>query len=98
MNCQKCKCWGEMYERAENEKRALEAERDGADAVIKNLKATLSKLLSHSKTTWANSCDQCTHQEGRHYCLLIGKTMKNMDTIRCVAFNRKKASARRSNQ
>lgn len=97
MNCQKCKCWQEMYERAENEKRALAAERDGADAVIKNMKAAISKLLRPRKTNWANSCDQCTHQEGRHYCLLIGKTMKNMDTICCGAFKRKKAFARRSN-
>lgn len=43
MNCQKCKCWEEMYERNENEKRALAAERDGADAVIKNLKAALKR-------------------------------------------------------
>lgn len=39
MNCQKCKCWEEMYERSENERRALAAELSGADAVIKNLKA-----------------------------------------------------------
>ena len=46
---------------------------------------------------WDNSCDNCTHQEGRHYCLILSKTMKNMDTVSCEAFKRKKASDRRSN-
>lgn len=47
---------------------------------------------------WDNSCDNCTHQEGRHYCLILSKTMKNMDTVSCEAFKRKKASDRRSNE
>lgn len=46
---------------------------------------------------WDNSCDNCTHQEGRHYCLILSKTIKNMDTVSCEAFKRKKASDRRSN-
>lgn len=32
---------------------------------------------------WILSCDTCRYQEGRHYCLLHGKPMKNMDTITC---------------
>lgn len=39
MNCQKCKAWSEMFERSENERSALVAERDGADAVIRKMKA-----------------------------------------------------------
>ncbi len=42
MNCQKCKCWEEMYDRSENERRALAAELSGADAVIANLKSRLA--------------------------------------------------------
>jgi hypothetical protein len=34
-------------------------------------------------TAWEESCDNCINQEGRHYCLLYGCQMKNMDTIRC---------------
>ena len=33
--------------------------------------------------TWADSCDCCASQEGRHYCLLHTKVIKNMDTVRC---------------
>jgi len=32
---------------------------------------------------WLNSCDNCFYQEGRHYCLLNARTMKNMDIKRC---------------
>ena len=31
---------------------------------------------------WPKTCDQCRHQEGRQ-CLLLGITIKNMDTKRC---------------
>ena len=29
------------------------------------------------------TCDDCECQEGRHYCLLYGTTIKNMDIMRC---------------
>lgn len=29
------------------------------------------------------SCDNCVAQEGRHYCLLHSKQIKNMDASRC---------------
>ena len=29
------------------------------------------------------SCDTCDCQEGRHYCLLYGKSIKNMDISHC---------------
>jgi hypothetical protein len=29
------------------------------------------------------SCDNCANQEGRHYCLLHGQTIRNMDKYRC---------------
>jgi len=32
---------------------------------------------------WKDSCDQCAHQEGRHYCLRFSRVMKNMDTLKC---------------
>lgn len=31
---------------------------------------------------YLKSCEVCKFQEGRHYCLLLGKTIKNMDTKR----------------
>ena len=39
--------------------------------------------------SWVNSCDQCIHQEGSHYCMFQGKSMKNMDIKRCSAFDDK---------
>jgi hypothetical protein len=33
-----------------------------------------------------DSCDGCASQEGRHYCLLHSRQMKNMDTLRCDDF------------
>ncbi len=36
--------------------------------------------------TWEESCDECAHQEGRHYCLLHSISVKNMDAIRCDSF------------
>ena len=38
----------------------------------------------------SKSCDECASQEGRHYCLLHGITLKNMDTIRCRDFSYRK--------
>lgn len=32
---------------------------------------------------WFKSCDNCRHQEGRHYCLFHGESVKNMDIFRC---------------
>ncbi len=29
------------------------------------------------------TCDDCRYQEGRHYCLLLSFSMKNMDLKRC---------------
>jgi hypothetical protein len=37
-------------------------------------------------STWEESCDECAHQEGRHYCLLHSVAIKNMDTVRCSDF------------
>ena len=40
------------------------------------------KLL---KSTPTKSCDTCESQEeGRHYCLLHGVQVKNMDIVRCT--------------
>jgi hypothetical protein len=36
--------------------------------------------------TAGKCCDECRHQEGRHYCLLHGVTVKNMDALRCRDF------------
>lgn len=37
-----------------------------------------------STKDWKNSCDWCVCQEdGGHYCLLYGETMKNMDIKTC---------------
>lgn len=37
------------------------------------------------ETDWLNSCDQCRFQgEGKHYCNLHSKQIKNMDTKRCA--------------
>ncbi len=33
--------------------------------------------------TARKSCDTCASQEGRHYCLLHGIQVKNMDAVRC---------------
>ena len=32
------------------------------------------------------TCDDCDSQEGRHYCLLHGIQVKNMDLMRCGDF------------
>jgi hypothetical protein len=32
------------------------------------------------------TCDDCVYQEGRHYCLLHTRTVKNMDIMRCGDF------------
>lgn len=33
---------------------------------------------------WLVSCDNCVAQEeGRHYCLLHGRVMRDMDTVTC---------------
>lgn len=39
---------------------------------------------------WLDSCDWCSFQEGKHYCLRHSLTVKNMDTVRCAQFVRKK--------
>jgi len=36
-----------------------------------------------TKATLTKSCDTCESQEGRHYCLLHGVMVKNMDMKRC---------------
>jgi hypothetical protein len=36
------------------------------------------------KATPTQSCDTCESQEGRHYCLLYGAQVKNMDKVRCI--------------
>jgi hypothetical protein len=37
----------------------------------------------------APTCDDCDSQEGRHYCLLHGKPMTNMDITCCAEFEEK---------
>ena len=32
---------------------------------------------------YEQSCDCCISQEGKHWCLLHTKAVKNMDTVRC---------------
>lgn len=34
-------------------------------------------------------CDNCASQEGRHYCLLHGQQVKNMDIVRCLSWKAK---------
>jgi hypothetical protein len=35
-------------------------------------------------------CDNCEAQEeGRHYCLLLGRYVKNMDLMKCDEFEKK---------
>jgi hypothetical protein len=71
MNCQKCKSWEEMYDRCENEKRALAAEKDGADAVIVNLKeyvrvaeqALRDILISHGQNGDGGNLDKFTRRK-----------------------------------
>ena len=71
MNCQKCKSWEEMYDRCENEKRALAAERDGADAVIKTLKENVRAaeqalreiLISHGQYGDGGNLDKFTRRK-----------------------------------
>lgn len=41
-------------------------------------------------TDWLTSCDNCASQEGRHYCLLHGQPMRDMDTITCPDWEAKK--------
>ena len=36
---------------------------------------------------WENSCDNCTHQEGRHYCLFWSVQIRDMDIRRCSSFD-----------
>ena len=35
------------------------------------------------------TCDDCDNQEGRHYCLLHSRTVKNMDLMRCEEYCQK---------
>jgi hypothetical protein len=42
-----------------------------------------------TKATLTKSCDTCESQEeGRHYCLLHGVVIKNMDIKRCEFWSR----------
>lgn len=34
-------------------------------------------------------CDNCAHQEGRHYCLHHGQHVRNMDIVRCLGWTAK---------
>ena len=45
---------------------------------------TKSRKTIVASKGWSDSCDFCASQEGRHYCLLHARPMKNMDTIRCA--------------
>lgn len=86
MNCQKCKCWEEMYDRAENEKRALAAERDGADAVIKTLKSHVATaeqalreiLISHGQNGDGGNLDKFT----RRKCLEVLQASDRRSNVR----------------
>ena len=43
-----------------------------------------SKPAGLYRTCWASSCDFCAYQEGRHFCNLHSKQVKNMDTVKCA--------------
>ena len=38
---------------------------------------------------WEPSCDDCVIQEGRHYCLMHSRPMKNMNLYRCGYWQQK---------
>ena len=42
------------------------------------------------KATRTKSCDTCESQEGRHYCLLHGVQVKNMNIKRCIFWSQDK--------
>ena len=42
---------------------------------------------------WDVSCDNCDGQEGGHYCLLHGLTVRNMDTKTCAEWMAKETEA-----
>lgn len=48
-----------------------------------SLKRAVMPPMALDATDWTTSCDFCSHQEGRHYCLLHSWTVKNMDMLRC---------------
>lgn len=35
------------------------------------------------RCAWLKSCDHCAYQEGRHYCLLHGVQVRDMDLRHC---------------
>ena len=43
----------------------------------------LASGIPRSTHSISESCDACASQEGRHYCQLHSRIMKNMDTSRC---------------
>ncbi len=51
--------------------------------MMKPSRVVLERLVRVRPAKWEESCDQCRHQEGRHYCLFHATVLKNMDTIRC---------------
>jgi hypothetical protein len=59
----------------------LRAENDKLKAKSERLKVIVGKL---------ESCDTCASQEGRHYCLLKGVSIKNMDITVCDEWTKTK--------
>jgi len=51
-------------------------------AKVKNTHQSVVRLAEH----WERTCDDCVAQEGRHYCLFLSRTIKNMDLMRCDSF------------
>lgn len=41
---------------------------------------------------WVDSCDNCNCQEGGHYCLLHGDTVRDMNVTRCNDWEAKKST------
>jgi hypothetical protein len=50
------------------------------DAVILGENAHRFKVYP---ANWIDSCDNCSSQQGRHYCLLHSTQMRDMNTVRC---------------
>ena len=50
-------------------------------------------LVGMLRATALKSCDTCEYQEGRHYCLLHTRQLKNMDTVRCKDWSDKHPNA-----
>jgi hypothetical protein len=57
------------------------------EAIKKGCK--LASDIPRAAHSISKSCDACASQEGRHYCLLHSRIMKNMDATRCDDWSRR---------